>query len=295
MCVCSCQYPVFSWLPPLFEGRFSPCLWDKICVLLSYWSDSLTRSRLKLIFLLYNQCHWWEIAYQSNSRSFAGSRFSEVFRLPWYVFSWFIIPDATPCALLIWKFIFFNFWKFCYFFDDFTPSVFLFFLSRHPLSQRTISVSFFFLFSVLPVDTVSLSEVSVRKHSSQNSSPDAYPFFFFPNLFLFLTVLVFLAAQVLSLVAENAVLFCHTGSREHRLQWLWRVGLVSLMSLMTSVITLWACGIFQDQWSDPSPCAGRRILNRSAAREAPWPFLNLSFPVKRCCEDEIRYFLKTPW
>ena len=175
------------------------------------------------------------------------------------------------CALLIWKFIFFNFWKFCYFFDDF--------LSRHPLSQRTISVSFFFLFSVLPVDTVSLSEVSVRKHSSQSSSPDAYPFFF-PNLFLFLTVLVFLAAQVLSLVAENGVLFCHTGSREHRLQWLWRVGFV----------TLWACGIFQDQGSDPSPCAGRRILNRPAAREAPWPFWTAVFQLKGVVRTKLDIF-----
>ena len=116
------------------------------------------------------------------------------------------------------------------------------------------------------------------------------PFFFFPNLFLFLTVLVFLAAQVLSLVAENAVLFCHTGSREHKLQWLWRVGLVSLMSLMTSVITLWACGIFQDQGSDPSPCAGRRILNRSAAREAPWPFWTSVFQLKGVVRMKLDIF-----
>ena len=79
------------------------------------------------------------------------------------------VTKAVFCSrtwLIVWiglGFIFFNFWKFCYFFDDFTPSVFLLFLSRHPLSHRNYLCIIFLLFSVLPIDTVSLSEVGVRK------------------------------------------------------------------------------------------------------------------------------------
>lgn len=53
--------------------------------------------------------------------------------------------------LIVWiglRFIFFNFWKFCYFFDDFTPSVFLLFLSRHPLSHRNDLLSFFLVLCI---------------------------------------------------------------------------------------------------------------------------------------------------
>lgn len=51
-CVCSSQYLVSSWFSPLFEGKFSPCLCGKICILLSYLIDSLNRSTIYFLQLL---------------------------------------------------------------------------------------------------------------------------------------------------------------------------------------------------------------------------------------------------
>ena len=52
VCVCSSQYLVSSWFSSLFEGKFSPCLCDKTCILLLYLTDSLNRSRIYFLQLL---------------------------------------------------------------------------------------------------------------------------------------------------------------------------------------------------------------------------------------------------
>ena len=149
VCVCVCSSDiscVLSVLTVLDGDKFSPCLCDKIVILLSHLIDRLDRSRLKLAFRLHNQCHWWEIWPQSNSHYFVGNQFSlkciRVF-LPslWWIFivlfwsgnSFSSAFENSLISLMIF------------------PSVFLFFLSRYLLSHRlTIFLTLFSYFLHCP-------------------------------------------------------------------------------------------------------------------------------------------------